>query len=363
MNLNERLLSEAASRQRFRLSYAQIAPVRARVLDVVESIGRLRAAETDPGLRRLVWGSLPEEARLQIEHQRPRTIPEANWPTIRAFVQDSVAAAAPQTAYSAQVLFTYTAAFVNWCVFVEGLPLQVHAIWSRQVINLYVMRENWYTSDGARRNCRAMLTRIAEVLKPDEHPKKFTPLASKHSVEPYTPEEMDEFRAWARSLNTPLRRRRAAIMLSLCAGAGLRPAEIGALYPENIWVSADCVIINVVSGRTPRKVPVAVEWESWVRHIAAESLPNTPIWGAEGVSQNSGMLSSFTNHLTGVVPRGDRLRTTWMLRLLEKPILLKAFSEAAGVRKFEMLPLLLDRLSPVEEADYVATLRQGASHD
>lgn len=363
MNIQTRLQQEALVRESERLSYAPVSPATGRAAEIAVNVGRLRAPANERALAKLVWGSLAAEIIVAIDSDRPRNVPAENWPVIAEFVRDSVAIAAPLTAYSAKTLFTYTASFVNWCVFVDGMPLHANAIWSRSAISMYVMREDWYTSDGARRNCRAMLTRISEVLKPQEHPKKFTPLSKKHSVEPYTPEEMENFRHWAKTLNTPLRRRRASIMLALCAGAGLRPAEIGALYSENILIGNDGVIINVVSGRTPRRVPVSVEWESWVMHFARESTPGAPIWGAESVSRATGLLSDFTNHLSGPVPRGDRLRTTWMLSLLSKPILLKAFSEAAGVRKFEMLPLLLDRLESVDEAEYVRSLRGGMAHD
>jgi integrase len=301
--------------------------------------------------------TLPLEAQEAMTTYKPRRDTET-WPKIAEFVKDACSVAAPQTAYSAKLLITIATAFVTWCVVERGLPLQADVVFSRQVIDVYATEEDRGRSEGTRRNYRAMLTRIAEVLVPEEHGTPMTPLSRKGVREPYSDKEMKAFRFWALGQRTPIKERRAMLMLIFCAGAALKPVEIIDVAPEDVLIDGNGILINVRGGTNPRQVPLLQEWEDWLTAILEDVDPGVPLWGPPNRSDGGNLLSSFTQYTIGNYPRGDRLRATWIVRQLQANAPIKELYRALGFNKFENLPRYLAYVTPLDEDSYRSALRQ-----
>ncbi|MGA7148813.1 MAG: hypothetical protein WBX17_10040, partial [Microbacterium sp.] len=275
-----------------------------------------------------------------------------------AFIRDSVTLAAPHTAYAATLMMRTVSRYVVWCVRKQGWPLDGRIIWSIRGIDLYSTTANLDRSEGTRGNYRAMLMRVSEVLLPDEHPERTTPLTGRQTSAPYSPEEMLEFRAWAGRQLTPLKLDRAMLMLTLCAGAGLRPSELPLLYSRHILIDAQGVLIHVPTD-TPRDVPLLAEWEEWMTALAGRRPSDESLWGAVNRRNTHNLTSVFTESSNGRPPRADRLRQTWLAHHLIAGTPLKELHRAAGVAKFQHLHHLLEHVAALPEADYRRALRSG----
>lgn len=306
-------------------------------------------------LERCGYAALPAEVEVVVRSQKPAK-PTSVWPTVEAFVRDSVTIAAPHTVYAANLLMTHASRYVQWCVQEQGWPLDGEVIWSVQAIDLYATDERAGLADGTRRNYRAMLMRISEVLMPVEHGDKTTPLSRKSSAAPYTPVEMTKFRRWVELQTTNVKRDRAMLMLVLCAGAGLKSNEVHTIHPEHVTVDASGIVVHV-PGETARDVPLLAEWEEWMVALLERRPADEPLWGVINRKDTNNLLSSFTENTIGNPPNGHRLRNTWLVTHLTAGVPMKDLFRASGFAKFEHLPRLLQYVPDNSTARFRAVLR------
>lgn len=194
------------------------------------------------------------------------------------FVRDCVTLAAPNTAYAAKLLMTQVSRYVLWCTR-QGWPLNAETVFSVRAIDIYSTTANQDRSEGTRRNYRSLLMRISEVLVPDEHPERPTPLSSRQTAAPYSTAEMEQYRGWAGSQLTALKRDRAMLMLVMCAGAGIRPRELPFLRHEDVLVDNAGILITVAS----RQVPLLAEWEEWMPVLLERRPRDGVLWGTSTV--------------------------------------------------------------------------------
>lgn len=300
------------------------------------------------------YAVLPDEVTDALVNHSSRGFDE--WENLKSFTRDACSLAAPQTAYTASLLMTVAVPFVAWCVNEKGWPMQADVVFSRQAIDKYVTLENRNKSEGTRRNYRAMLMRISEVVAPEEHAESLTPLSRKRTASPYTSAEMDDFRKWAAAQRFGQKRYRAMLMLALCAGAGLKSSDISSLFAEDILVDDRGVLLNV-RGTNPRTVPLRREWESWMVVLLEQAPTDGPLWGKPNRTDKSNLLSSFTQYTVGTFPRGDRLRATWIVQHLQAGTPIKELFRAAGLDKMENLPRYLEYVTSLEVNEYRAALR------
>ncbi|MCI0156821.1 hypothetical protein KNO15_08940 [Leifsonia shinshuensis] len=341
-----------------RLSFGDTTWARSHASDLADAVGAFarQTGSVAALLTRIGHNALPLEAREAMTTYKPRRDTET-WPRIAEFVRDACSLAAPQTAYSAKLLVTITTAFVTWAVVERGLPLQTDVIFSRQVINVYATEENRGRSEGTRRNYRSMLLRISQVLLPTEQGASMTPLSRKGIAHPYGPKEMEEFRSWALGQKTQAKRRKAMLMLILCAGAALRPVEIIDVAAEDVLIDDLGVFINVRGGTNPRSVPLLAEWEDWCIALLEDADQDVPLWGPPNRSDGGNLLSSFTQYTIGKHPRGDRLRSTWIVGRLQAGVPIKELFRALGFDKFENLPRYLAFVQQMDVASYRSAIR------
>ena len=339
------------------IRFGDTAWARAHLDTLLPALGSFRAELTGPLaaiLAQCAYTVLADEVTTALVKHTPRG--SDDWEHIRAFTQDACALAAPQTAYTASLLMTVAVPFVAWCVNEKGWPLQADVVFSRQAIDKYVTLENRKKSEGTRRNYRAMLMRISEVVAPEEHPDPLTPLSRKRVASPYTVTEMENFRRWAAAQAYGPKRYRAMLMLVLCAGAGLRSSDISSLYASDVLIDDRGVLLNV-HGNNPRVVPLRREWESWMVAALEQAPADEPLWGTPNRTDKSNLLSSFTQYTVGTFPRGDRLRATWIVEHLQAGTPIKELFRAAGLDKMENLPRYLEYVASLDVDAYRAALR------
>lgn len=269
-------------------------------------------------------------------------------PDVEAFIRDAVTLAAPHTVYTVNRMLATTSRYVTWCLD-QGWPLDPETIWSVQALNIYSTTANPDVSEGTRRNYRSLLNRISEVVLPEEHPETYTPLTRKRdTAKPYTAAEMEGFRRWAGEQLTQLKRDRAMLMLTLCAGAGVRSGELQFLRHEDIQVDEHGILVHVEG----RQVPLLGEWENWMLVLLERRPTDDILWGPINRRNTSNLTSNFTENSYGKPPRADRLRNTWQTHHLAAGVPMKDFLRATGVEKLQQLHLLLEPIPLRDEDDY-----------
>lgn len=308
-------------------------------------------------LRQAGYDVLPEEVTMHMRDTRPKQVAPERWAHIRAFVTDSVALTLPKDQLTARLYTSTAAIYVAWVVFERGYPLKASIVWRRDVIDEWVREGAPHLTDATRRNYRTSLSRIADVVGVGSSEMDFTRIPKENTAFPYTRAEMLVFRDWATGQSTPLKVRRGMLMLILCAGAGLTSSEVALVRPEDVHVSDAGILIDVC-GTNPRAVPLLAEWDAWMLTLLRQKPPSgKPLWGELRTKNKSRILSTFTMGTIGNAPRGDRLRNTWLIALLNARAPMREVFQAAGVRKLENLGVLLDFAAPVPPDEYLAALR------
>jgi len=324
---------------------------------LAEYLGSYRMPNPPRELKRALakssYAALTAEALNAVSKKK---LPVPAEPETEAFVRDAVTIAAPHTAYAADLLLTDTARYVDWCVREKGWPLDAQIIWSVRAIDLYSTTANQTRSEGTRRNYRARLMRISEVLLPHEHPEKQTPLSHRSTQAPYSEKEMKRFRDWATNQLTPEKCDRAMVMLVLCAGAAIRPSEIPLIHPGDVTVDDEGILI-AVGGEEPREVPLLAEWEEWMIALLERRPADESLWGPVSNHTLHNLTSKFTERSHGNPPRADRLRHTWIVHHLSAATPMKELFRAAGVTKMQHLHLFLEFVEGLDETDYRRVLR------
>ncbi|SEB53865.1 hypothetical protein SAMN04489806_1024 [Paramicrobacterium humi] len=343
------------------LRWGDTSGARRHVESLAPAVGRFaEAAVSDLSdvLQCCSYSQLSDEVLTALKTYRPQKTDE--WDALKEFVTDACSLAAPATAYTAKLLMTVTTPFVVWCVYEQGWPMQADVVFSRQAINQYCTEENKARSEGTRRNYRAMLTRISEVVAPEEHPDKYDGLARKRTATPYTDKEIAGFRTWALGQLTPEKRRKAMLMLVLCTGAGLKSSDIAQIFPEDVTADEAGIVISI-KGRAPRRVPLARDWEDWFFALLQQSEPGVPLWGTPNRTNASNLLSSFTQYTVGKKPNSQQLRATWIVNHLRAGTRVKELMKALGQDKFENLPRYLEFVDSLDDTEYRRQLRDGGA--
>lgn len=321
---------------------------------LAEFLGRFRGTKHPKRTARILdehtWARLGKEVRTLVTETDLPGVQRGS--ALDDFIRDSVTLAAPHTPYAAKLVLSHAARYVLWCKS-QGWPLTADTIWSVRGLDLYSTTANLDLSEGTRRNYRTFLLRISEVLMPDEHPERQTPLSTRTTVAPYTEREMQEFRDWAGAQQTDLKRDRAMLMLALCAGAGVRPGELPFVHYSDVIVDDDGIII-LVDGR---EVPLLAEWEEWMKVLLERRPEGELLWGAVNIHNTSRLASAFTERCFGKPPRADRLRHTWLTHHFTVATPMKDLMRAAGIEKLQHLHLLLEYVQPLDGRDYRRALR------
>jgi hypothetical protein len=210
-------------------------------------------------------------------------------------------------------------------------------------------------SGVARRTLRTNLRFIGRRVVPQLYPADL-PLPRERSKQPYSPAEIGGYLALAEAQPTPERRRRAAGLVCLGAGAGLIRGDLREVRGTDVARRPGGVLVTV-RGARPRTVPVLARYHARLLSAAASAGTALVCGGADPGRRN------LTNPLIraldggGGLPRLDtsRLRATWLADCAELPGL-ASFMHAAGISCSQRLGDLIAGLEPGSEDEAVRLL-------
>jgi integrase len=283
---------------------------------------------------------------------------------IRAFVEDSVALALPLTSYSVETLLRPVMHFVYWAVFVVGCDLDALVVFDRELIQNYVpeaLPAN--LAAGTKRNYRAWITRVAEVVNPDKNPRNSTPLNQKDMEAPYSEDEIVALDRWAAGQATAYKRQGAAVLIALGAGAGLSAVEIANLRRESVTVHDDGTVeIQVlVKDEWKRRVIVTAEFEQIIATAVEGLSGNSMVFLWKRNRTENDVVSAFVGKCAK--PRGTptvqgrRLRNTWFVSQMTNRVDVLTLMEAAGLQSIESISRLAKFVPRLSTDDRDAQLR------
>jgi hypothetical protein len=266
---------------------------------------------------------------------------------IRQFVSDSIALALPLTAYSVETLMGPVMRFVHWSVFVVGCELDAKIIFDRNLIDTYVreaLPDDF--APGTRRNYRAWILRVAEVVNPDKTPHIPIPLNSKSMEIPYSEADIVALDRWAAGQPTEYRSVGAATLVALGAGAGLTSIEIAHLKSDSVTIHGNGTVeIEVtVAGEFKRRVVVTSEFEDIIA-AQVKMLPSDKfVFLPKRSRVENDVVSAFVSRT--VRPAGSltvtvrRLRNTWLVNQMTNRTDVLTLMEAAGLQSLESISRL-----------------------
>jgi integrase len=204
-----------------------------------------------------------------IQHHRCFRVPRAHWEVIGPFIADVISEMRFASVRKTKNYFTAVTAHVYWCWQVLGMDLERDQIFQLDVIARFIDGGCGQYAEATKSSYRGRLANVArEVLSGPGRPQ---PLRSygfnKNASPPYSPREVDRLDFWARHQRTQYRSLNATLLLALCLGAGLTPAEIIALRAADVLVDDEGVVLTL-GGRRPRSVAMLARWEGIVADIA-----------------------------------------------------------------------------------------------
>lgn len=332
---------------------------------LAELVGRLRSVGGDDArhvLARAVFTALPQECAQRMVTYRPKLSAE-RWERIQVFVEDATALTAPHCAYTQERLLVVCSGYVDWAVNVAGYPLSARIVFKPELIALYTS-DYMTQSAGTRRNYRAVLLRISELLVPDRQGVALEPLSDRVTMRPYSERELAQFEQWARGQNTANRARNAAVLLALCAGAGLWASEVCDARRGDIAFDSQGALVAVRNGNA-RQVPLLGRWEPTLRRAVEGLTDGDRVFGNKDRRNNSKNLITAFIHSSVISaahdrPQTNRLRATWLVTHLAARTDMRALMAASGVSKFENLARLLQFVPELDTVEYRQMLRGAA---
>gem|GEM_PF-558771 len=310
-----------------------------------------------------IRAKLDADARRTLENYVP-PLPAADVATIRDFVNDAIALALPQTAYTVETLQGPVMRFVHWAVFVVGCELDADLIFDLDLVEVYV-RDALPASlvSGTRRNYRAWILRVAEVVNPKKNPQKPIPLNSKGMQEPYTSGEMVALNRWASGQNTEYRRTGAAVLIALGAGAGLTASEIVNLRRSAVTVHDNgAVELNVTVGsEQKRRIVMLAQFEDVIATQAVLLPADGFVFAPHRGRVQNDMVSAFVGRTLrpagSVTVTSRRLRNTWLVTQLTNRVDVVTLMHAAGLQSLETISRLAQFVPSPTVAECDAQLR------
>ena len=320
---------------------------------------RLGAAEPTRGLRQLVQALRPDVQAAFLRY-RPLELSSERWEKARPLAEDAVALIAPACRYLAARLLVVVTPFVDWMITVNGYPPYPRTLFHPAMIRRYIHDPNLPLKDATRRDYRSLLLRISEVILPEQDALPFTALNGQQRSTPLTDLELQLLTAWAHGQSTTGRRRDAAAILALAAGAGLDPWEIQHLRTSDIHTGPHGILITV-PGRHPRQVPLLQQWEPLLHDAIHDAPHDTWVFGSPTRRPES--TNSVTTFIRGsqtstsTRPSPNRMRATWLITHLAAQTPITPLMTAAGLSKIDHPLRMLVHIPALDTTSHRLALR------
>jgi hypothetical protein len=260
--------------------------------------------------------------------------------------------------YAPGKIMTPLAQLVAWAE-TQGVPLDPRTLLDQATIERFALTANGDRDlvANSRRTRLSMLRRASEALLLDQlgqrPPVRLS--AAPSPFAPYGPLDIADWLIWAQHLRSALQRRNASILLSLGLGCGLAPEDIAELRGEHIERGPSGRAFVHVPGRRQRTVLCRYAYEDLLltqaQRIGSQEWVFRPDWDNRTSKHlYSGWAERFpraTGHDTREILQPQRLRTTWIVDLLDHEIHIAVVLRASGLSTLHSLSRYLQFTTPV----------------
>jgi integrase len=270
------------------------------------------------------------------------------------FTRAVVARAEPATPARAKALLFAAARLARFAESV-GLEPCTEALLHPALIERVVVDGCRAVAPATKRTLRTNLRALARALERHPQPAPM-PLPRERSKPPYSEAEIAGYLRLAAAQPTVARRRRAQALICLGAGAGLIGQELRYLTGRDVIERSGGLVV-VVSGPRARVVPVLYRFHPPLAEAACFAGESYLLGGRDPGRRNLSDALSVALSADAGLPRLEpgRLRATWPSECAQL-IGLRAFMQAAGIRRSQRLGDLVAELEEVDEVAAVALL-------
>lgn len=271
----------------------------------------------------------------------PRSIPMGQWSQVQDYVVDVTVQQVVPTVTSREALRVAMLAIARAAVTALelGRPLTHEDVFDPDVIEYSVNTDS--VSDRVKGARRSVLVGLGQTLN-SQWPFSDTHVRYGYKApdEPYTEAEVRQLRFWANSHSTDYQRDNARLLLALGLGAGLRMCEMATLRARDVTTEAGFVTVTASGfrGAEARRVPIRAEWEQEVASLVANLdldclalFPNR--WQATTASVAA--IISRVGKPSTVQLDSRRLRTTWVVTLMNEQVPESVVATAAGLASLQ----------------------------
>lgn len=289
------------------------------------------------------------------------TLPAQRWEPIEAFTRLLIADAIEATPYSTKDLLTYTSRYVDWATRVACQPLDRELLLNGRLIEQFVIAGDHEWSDGTKANARSILLKVAEALVGVRPDLELTPTQKAKVQLPYTPAEVQRFRAWSGQQFTAERRQNTMVFLALTLGAGAAAGEVSTLLTDDVDATADGVFVNFAEGPLrARRVRVRDEWADVLVEGKRRVGPELRIFRPYRTSyDDKNAVTNYIAKCSRIRPRpvSQRFRTTWIINLIEEGTSPLTVIEQAGLVDMNRLRRIVSAAPTVDHHEFADRYR------
>ena len=305
--------------------------------------------------------------RLLAYEPKPETVPAEQWRRIAPVVRSLGFVAVAVGPYTPGVIMTPLARLTAWAE-QQGLPMEPAVLLDQSTTERFILTGCRDMKSATRRTMSSQLRRATEALLLDQlgqrPPVRLT--ATVTPMAPYSPREIARWLIWAQSMPTPAQRRNACLMVCLGIGCGLAVEDLAHVRGGDINEGpTGRVLVQVTGGRRPRRVVCRYAYEELLLDEALRIDSDEYVFRPEVRDRTSKHLSSdwlakypmATGRNTCEVLQPQRLRTAWIVTLIELGIPLTVILQAAGLSTLHSLSRYLVFLRDVSQETALNLLR------
>lgn len=301
---------------------------------------------------------LPAALEARLEGFQPLDIAPATWKSVKETVAAIMRRSHVRGEDSFAKHITHVAALAAWANG-DGRAVTVQALMDFTVIDDYIREGTPSLNDKSRDNRRSRLRKLAEHVNPGAAAPSRPPSTGYVPIKaPYTAREEAAIVRLATTQPTPTMRRQLCAIVGLGLGAGLDSSDLRYLRVRDIDDRGEAGIVVTIPGKRGRVVFVRRDFERLVRAGIAGQRPGALVIGVKGDRRNIAGKIVEKATVIGDAPKLEqsRLRSTWLLWLLQQPVPLPVVMRAAGLTTARTL---IDLVAHIPETDPSA-LRDGS---
>lgn len=266
-----------------------------------------------------------------IDEYTPRGIDRWIWLEVRDTVRQIVRAAKPLSADEAHSALRAVTRLTVWAHQELGFELDPSLILHASSIERFIsitMAE--VSAPSQRRESQRLLAIAAAVHRTTSVPSTRTSRLARSSQ--YKPKAIAGIIGWAASQSSGRLRANADVVIGLAFGAGLTAAEMLLTRAGNI-VDLDGLLVVNVQGENPRQVPVRRFWASLLREqVVTRPSDALLILSDQIEGSTTSLMTIFHGSSRANRPDPQKMRSSWIITLLNERVPLPALLAAAGLK-------------------------------